>query len=91
MSIQSVRSKALRRFWEKGDPSKLPVAEHNKVCRLLSALDAAEKPEDLNFWKNFHRLVNTDPQRWAVNVTANYRLTWAWDNGPIQVDLEDYH
>lgn len=91
MSIRSVRSKALRRFWEKGDSSKLPVADHMKVSDLLSILDAAKETTDLRIGKNFHQLVNTNPQRWSVNVTRNYRLTWAWDDGPVDVDLEDYH
>ena len=62
-----------------------------KVWELLSILDAAKEPTDLRIGKNFHQLVNTNPQRWAVNVTRNYRLTWAWDDGPVDVDLEDYH
>lgn len=31
-----------------------------------------------------------EPKRYAVSVTANYRLTWAWDEGDAtDVDLED--
>ncbi len=40
---------------------------------------------------HFHGLQGT-PQRWSVRVTANYRITFAWDApGAIDVDLEDYH
>ena len=90
--IRSIRSKALRLFSEKGDPSKLPVKEHAKVVRQLAALEAAAKPEDMNIpGYKFHGLQG-EPKRWAVWVTKNYRLTFGWDDqDAIDVDLEDYH
>ena len=38
----------------------------------------------------FHGLKGED--RWSVRVTANWRLTFAWeDKDAVDVDLEDYH
>ncbi|HEX8643212.1 MAG TPA: type II toxin-antitoxin system RelE/ParE family toxin [Allosphingosinicella sp.] len=90
--IRSFRSKALKRFSAKGDGSKLPVPNHDKVRRQLAALDAATRPEDMDLpGYRFHGLEG-EPKRYTVSVTANYRLTWAWDEGDCtDVDLEDYH
>ena len=38
----------------------------------------------------FHSL-HAVPSRWSVWVSGNYRLTWAWDSGAVDVDVEDYH
>ena len=91
--IRSFRSKPLKRFAATGNGSKLPVPahNHNRVRRQLAALDAAAKPEDMNLpgWQ-FHGLGGEE--RYAVDVTANYRLTWNWDDpDAVEVDLEDYH
>lgn len=38
----------------------------------------------------FHGL--SGEKRWSVRVTANYRLTFGWDEpDAIEVDIEDYH
>jgi len=39
-----------------------------------------------------HSLHNTQPQRWSVHVNANWRMTFAFEDGNAQtVDYEDYH
>ncbi len=55
--IMSFRSKALRQFAERGDASKLPVQNVDRVRRILARLDTVVVPEDLNLagWF-FHRL-----------------------------------
>jgi toxin HigB-1 len=90
--IKSFRSKALKRFAATGNGSKLPVSNHAKIARLLAALNAATRPGDMNLpGYRFHGLEG-DPKRYAVDVTGNYRLTWAWEEpDAIDVDLEDYH
>lgn len=93
--IRSFRSKALERYWIRGDARSLP-ADHLKRLNLrLSALDEALTPDDMNQpgWY-FHALSGNMKGRYAVRVTANWRLTFAWDkDGPaaIDVDYEDYH
>jgi toxin HigB-1 len=90
--IRSIRSKALRRFAESGDVSKLPVANVDRVRRVLVALDAATKPEDMNLpGFRFHGLQGK-PKRYAVDASGNYRVTFGWEDGDaIDVDIEDYH
>jgi proteic killer suppression protein len=91
--IKSFRNKGLEAFATTGDTRKLPVrgAAARKLARQLAVLNAAIKPEDMNlpgFY--FHGL--RGEQRYSVRVTANYRLTYGWnDKDAIDVDLEDYH
>lgn len=90
--IRTYRSKALELFAREGDGRKLPVQNHARVRRQLLALDAASKPEDVNLpGYKFHGL-STDPKRWSVWVTGNYRITFAWEGGDaVDVDIQDYH
>ena len=91
--IRSFRSKALRRFAEDGDPSKLSVQNTDRVLRILRRLNQARVPEDMNAsGLRFHPLKGRDKGRWAVWATGNYRITFAWSgNDALDVDLEDYH
>jgi toxin HigB-1 len=90
--IKSIRSKALRRFAEKGDASKLPVPNHARVRRMLDRLEASVKPEDMNLpGYRFHGLEG-ERKRYATDASGNYRPTFGWEEGDaIDVDLEDYH
>lgn len=46
--IRSFRNRALRRYFEVGDPSGLSVPNAARVGRTLRALDAATRPEQVN-------------------------------------------
>ena len=92
--IASFKSKALRRLWEQGDGTKLPVSNTARVERILARLDAASVPEDMNLpGFRFHGL-HGRPRRYAVDASANYRVTFSWDDDAsdaVDVDIEDYH
>lgn len=90
--IRSFRSRRLERFAGSGDGSKLPVKNQDRVRYILSLLDGATRPEDMNLpGLRFHSLRGT-PRRYAVDASANYRITWAWQDGDaLDVDIEDYH
>jgi toxin HigB-1 len=91
--IRSFRSKALRRFAELGDASKLNVPNIARVERLLSQLDASITPDGMNVpGYRFHGLKGRDKGRYAVDASGNWRITFGWDGkDAIDVDLEDYH
>ena len=92
--IKSLRSKPLEKFAAEGETRKLPVqgAAVAKLERLLAFLDAAAKPEDMNVPGFFFHALQGEPKRYSVRVTANYRLTYAWEEpDAVDVDLEDYH
>lgn len=89
--IGSYRNKGLRRFAERGDAAKLPVQNADRVRRILALLDKARAPRDMDQpGLDFH--FNKHWGRYAVKVTGNWRLTWAWQDGAaVDVDIEDYH
>jgi proteic killer suppression protein len=91
--IVSFRSRALQRFWERDDSSRLPPDRVKKVAMILDRLDASVRPTDLNLpGLGFHRLSGQSKGRFAVSVSANWRITFGWDQtDAIQVDFEDYH
>lgn len=93
--IRSFRSKALERFWWRGDPRRVDPRHHVKLRRQLAMLDAAVTPEGMNVpgWR-WHRLKGSEDGRFAVSVDQNWRLTFVWSaEGPdaVDVDYEDYH
>ncbi len=91
--IRSFRSKALARYAARGDRSKLSVEHIARLDRILTRLDAASAPSDMNLpgWR-FHRLKGDNKGRFAVDDSGNWRVTFGWDGqDAIEVDLEDYH
>lgn len=91
--IRSYRSKALQRFVEQGDASKLSVPNVRRLERILTALDHACEPQEMNGpGLRFHGLKGQDKGRYAVDASGNWRITFGWDGeDAIEVDLEDYH
>jgi len=91
--IRTYRSKALQRFVEQGDASKLSVPNVRRLERILTELDLAEEPQDMNGpGLRFHGLKGQDKGRYAVDASGNWRITFGWDGkDAIEVDLEDYH
>jgi len=84
---------ALRRFSEQGDASRLNAAQLNRISRILSLLDDAVRPEDMNVpGLYFHGLRGKAKRRYSVRLTGNWRITFGWNGQDvIDVDLEDYH
>jgi toxin HigB-1 len=91
--IRSFRSKALERFWTKSDASGLRPDWVRKIDRQLELLDQATRPEDMDIVTyGFHALSGDLSGRYAVTVSRNWRLTFAFEGqDAADVDLEDYH
>ena len=91
--IRSFRSRALQRFWERNDATKLPPDRVNRIGIILDRLDVSIKPSDMNLpGLHFHVLSGDKKGRYAVSVSANWRITFALDEeDAVQIDLEDYH
>lgn len=93
--IRSFRSKRLARYWIKGDARGLPSDHITRLNLRLTALDEAVSPDEMNVpgW-HYHALTGDMQGRYAVRVTGNWRLTFAWDEDgaeAIDVDYEEYH
>ncbi len=92
--IKSIRSKSLRLFATKGDASKLPVsgAAIDRIEAQLTALDVATAADQMDVPGWYFHPLKGRAARFSVRVTANYRLTFAFDAPDADdVDLEDYH
>jgi toxin HigB-1 len=91
--IASFRSRALKRFWTRGDRRAVGADWSDKIHLLLSALDRASRPGDMAFpGSGFHALTGNQAGRYALTVSRNWRLTFGWrEMDAIDVDLEDYH
>jgi proteic killer suppression protein len=91
--LVSFRSRALQRFWERNDASKLPPDRIKRIEMILDRLDASLKPGDMNLpGLDFHSLSGPNKGRYAVKVSANWRITFGWEEeDAVQIDFEDYH
>jgi toxin HigB-1 len=91
--IRSFRSRALKRFWERADPKKLPAQDIERITLILRLLDDAVVPEDMNVpGLHFHALQGDKRGRYAVTVRANWRFTFVWiGEDADEIDYEDYH
>ena len=91
--IRSFKHKGLERFFRQSDYRGIPAKSAARIDRMLDALDVAIKPEEMNIpGYRFHRLKGDRADIYAMAVTANLRITFAFEGeDAIRVDLEDYH
>lgn len=91
--IRGIRHKGLLRFFSDDDCRGINAKHAPRIERLLDRLDAANRPEDMNLpGLGFHGLSGFNPKRYAVSVSGNWRITFAFDGeDAVDVDLEDYH
>jgi proteic killer suppression protein len=92
LDVRRIKSGALRRF-ARGDPSRVDPRWHSKVRRILAALNVAVRPGELDVpGMRFHQLTEDRKGTFSVWVTGNRRITFRWvEEGPFDVNLEDYH
>ena len=91
--IVSFRSRALKRYWERSEVRRLPSEFVVRIGMILDRLDTAAEPGQMNApGLRFHALAGNLKGRFAVNVSANWRITFGWSGqDAVDVDLEDYH
>lgn len=91
--IASFKSKALKRYWTKGDASGIRPDWREKVLLILSRLDAARVPSEMDIpGFGYHPLTADKAGSFAVVVSRNWRITFGWDGeDAVRVHLEDYH
>jgi proteic killer suppression protein len=91
--IKSYRHKGLKRFAESGSKAGIQPKHADRLRRLLTALDVASVPRDMDAPGNrLHPLEGDLANHWAVSVSGNWRLTFSFDGEDvIFVDYQDYH
>jgi toxin HigB-1 len=83
----------LRKFWTKGSAKGIDPKSIDRLEELLSMLDAATCPEDMGQpGYSFHPLKGDRKGEYAVEIRANFRLVFEWEEGEaVRVRSEDYH
>jgi len=91
--IKSYRHKGLKRFAETGSKSGIQPKHADRLRRILTALDVATVPRDMDApGNNLHPLRGDLQGQWAVSVTGNWRLTFMFEGEDVMlVDYQDYH
>jgi len=86
-------------FFETGTKSGIQAGHADRLRVLLTALNAATSPADMNApgWR-LHRLAGRNPKgqrmrdHWSVWINGNWRLTFYFEQADaVLVDYQDYH
>ncbi len=88
-----ISDKILRKFWEHGRAKGIDPKSSERLILLLTQLNAATCPEDMDRAGNgFHRLKGDRQAQFAFEVRAQWRLVFEWSDGEaVLVRMEDYH
>lgn len=91
--IESFKHKALRRFFEDDDRSKLPADMVERIALILETLNAANVIQGMDLPSfRLHQLKGDLKGFWAVTVRANWRIIFRFEEGrALDVDFVDYH
>ena len=91
--IVSFRHKGLERLYREGSPKGVQKSHVPKLLRILSLLDTAESPNDLNLpGFRSHPLKGEPKGHWSIWVNGNWRVTLRFVDSDVElVDYQDYH
>ena len=88
--IKSFRHKGVEQYFKTGSKARIQAKHAERLRKQLFALDSAKVPQDMNApgWRLHRELEN----HWAVDVSGNWRLTFAFEGeDTVLVDYKDYH
>lgn len=91
--IITFRHKGLETFYLTGKTKGIQAIHSNRLRELLTSLNVATGPQDLNrpSWR-LHPLVGDRTGFHAVTVQANWRLTFRFVGQDVELlDYLDYH
>jgi len=91
--IRTFRYRGLKRLYERGDRSGVPIDLTDRIALALADLDAATKPSDLGLpGYRTHPLKGDLKGLWSISISANWRITFRFEEGDAyDVDLVDCH
>ena len=93
MTILRFRHKGLERFFLRGMTGGIQAKHARRLRLILGRLNVAKEPRDMGLpGLRLHPLKGERKGTWAVSVSGNWRVTFAF-SGPdiVDVDYEDYH
>lgn len=91
--IVSFQHKGLEAFYNTGSKRGIRPDHASKLARILSALDVAQDPADLEIPSfKTHRLTGDLAGFWSIWVNGNWRVIFRFTHTDIElVDYRDYH
>jgi len=91
--IISFIHKGLQRFYKTGKTKGIQVNHINRLRLILTNLDQAEKPSDMDLpGLRLHELKGNRKGIWSVAVSGNWRVTFRFNGRDSEiVNYEDYH
>ena len=91
--IRSIQHRGLRRLHERADASRIDPRLLDKVQRVLTALQAATAPGDMDLpGYVLHPLTGNLRGFWSVRVSGNWRVIFRIEDGHAHdIDLIDDH
>ena len=91
--IKSFRHRGLKRYFTKGIKTGIQASHEKRIRLILARLHASTCARDMNLpGLELHALKGTRKGTWAVSVSGNCRITFAFDGEDvIHIDYEDYH
>ena len=91
--IRTFKHAGLKRYFETGKAKGIPADMAKRIQARLNVLNRARDLRDLNLpGFGFHSLKGDRKGEHALTVTANYRLTFRFENSDVlDLNLEDYH
>ena len=91
--IRSFRHKGLEQFFKTGSLGGIQPAHKERLSKVLSALDAAQEPRDLDFpGFSLHKLKGNLADYWSIWINGNWRIVFRFVETDVElVDYTDYH
>lgn len=91
--IKTFKHKGLEQLFNSGIAKGVQAKHVGKLEAILDLLDAADTVTVMNFpGSRLHLLQPKKDQRWAVDVSGNWRVTFCFHDGDAyDVHYEDYH
>lgn len=91
--LRSFRHRGLKRLYERGDATRLPADQVERVLLVLADLESAKGPGDMNVpGYRLHRLRGDLREFWSVSISGNWRIIFRLEDGDAyDLDFVDYH
>ena len=91
--IKSFKHRGLKRLYERDDRSGISADLVDTVQEILTVLDDANTPQDLNLPGYRLRPLKGDLKGyWSATVRANWRIIFRFqETDALYVELTDYH
>jgi len=91
--IRSFKHRGLKRLYERDDRSGIRPDLVDTVEEIMTVLDDADSPQELNLpGYRLHPLKGDLKRFWSVTVRANWRIIFRFEGtDAFDVELIDYH